>query len=669
MSDSIQTVHIVFKTHLDVGFTDFARTITADYFERYIPSAIQLARRLKQEREHERFVWTTGSWLIYEYLERANAEQRKLLEDAILEGDIVWHGLPFTTHTELMDVPLFRFGLSLSQALDKRFGRKTVSAKMTDVPGHTRGIVPLMAEAGLQFLHLGANQASTPPDVPPVFRWEVGDSDLMVMYQRGGYGDAMSVPGLGEALAFAHTNDNHGPQTFEGVLQAYEEMHKRFPLADLVASTMDAFAEQLWQVKYTLPLITDEMGDTWIQGVGSDPTKINQYRELLRLRNQWLAEKTVQPDDKAFSSFSRSLMMIPEHTWGMDEKVHLKDYTNYDAEHFKAARQEPHFQKFESSWTEQRAYLKDAVDALDGTDLRQEAVQHLNDIKPQRPVTRAYQRVENPGSRFETAHFTVAFDPRTAALVQLTDRTGRKWASPKNPLGLFSYQTFSKADYDSYWQHYIINKRETKIWSLPDNTKIGIEQAAPEGRIWQSTQTELFTRQTKHEQSFLLTLHLDPETSQRYGGPRVVTLEVTFPQARPEVHFNLQWFEKPACRLPEAFWFSFNPRVKQPRNWQMEKLGQWISPLDVIRNGNRKLHAVGEGLRNHDETARLNLQSLDAVLVAPGEPSLLNFNNRQPPLEKGMHFNLYNNVWATNFPMWYEDDVHFRFILSLAAVT
>jgi hypothetical protein len=26
-----------------------------------------------------------------------------------------------------------------------------------------------------------------------------------------------------------------------------------------------------------------------------------------------------------------------------------------------------------------------------------------------------------------------------------------------------------------------------------------------------------------------------------------------------------------------------------------------------------------------------------------------------------MHFNLYNNVWGTNFPMWYEDDARFRF--------
>jgi hypothetical protein len=29
-----------------------------------------------------------------------------------------------------------------------------------------------------------------------------------------------------------------------------------------------------------------------------------------------------------------------------------------------------------------------------------------------------------------------------------------------------------------------------------------------------------------------------------------------------------------------------------------------------------------------------------------------------------MHFNLYNNVWGTNFAMWYDEDSRFRFSLN-----
>jgi hypothetical protein len=95
----------------------------------------------------------------------------------------------------------------------------------------------------------------------------------------------------------------------------------------------------------------------------------------------------------------------------------------------------------------------------------------------------------------------------------------------------------------------------------------------------------------------------------------------------------------------------------------MNKLGSAISPLDVIKNGNRKLHAVESGVMYHDRQSEMQIETFDTALVAPGEPSLLNFNNRQPNLKNGMHFNLLNNVWGTNFPMWFDDDARFRFDL------
>ena len=117
---------------------------------------------------------------------------------------------------------------------------------MTDVPGHTRGIVPLLAEAGIRFLHIGVNQASTPPDVPPVFTWRSPDgAEILVMYHKGSYGDLMTIPGLDEAIAFAHTGDNLGPQPAEGIRAVFAEYRQRFPGVELVASTMDAFAASL----------------------------------------------------------------------------------------------------------------------------------------------------------------------------------------------------------------------------------------------------------------------------------------------------------------------------------------------------------------------------------------------------------------------------------------
>lgn len=151
-----RTIHLVFKTHLDIGFTDHAAKVCAQYHERFIPQAIETGEHFyAEDRENPRFIWTTGAWLIWEHLNTRPSQQVKRLESAIDRGLIRWHALPFTTHSELMSPAVFRAGLSYSAELDRQFGKRTLAAKMTDVPGHTIGIVPLLADAGVAFLHIG----------------------------------------------------------------------------------------------------------------------------------------------------------------------------------------------------------------------------------------------------------------------------------------------------------------------------------------------------------------------------------------------------------------------------------------------------------------------------------------------------------------------------------
>jgi hypothetical protein len=121
--------------------------------------------------------------------------------------------------------------------------------------------------------------------------------------------------------------------------------------------------------------------------------------------------------------------------------------------------------------------------------------------------------------------------------------------------------------------------------------------------------------------------------------------------------------------MPEALWFSFLPCLAEKTDWRIEKLGQEISPVEVVPFGNRHLHASGKYVIWLNQINRLKIISLDAPLVAPGKPSLLDFNNELPQIGDGMHFNLLNNLWGTNFPMWFEEDCRFRFDLSLESTS
>ena len=59
--NNIKYLHVVFKTHLDIGFTDFAYKVKEQYMQDFIPRAIKLSKEIKEKRPDLSFVWTTGS--------------------------------------------------------------------------------------------------------------------------------------------------------------------------------------------------------------------------------------------------------------------------------------------------------------------------------------------------------------------------------------------------------------------------------------------------------------------------------------------------------------------------------------------------------------------------------------------------------------------------------
>ena len=652
----LRKIHLVFKNHVDIGYTDYAGNVVRKYFEEYFPRAVQTARTMRRRGEDELFTWTLGSWLIYEYLETAKKSKREWLTNAIEEGFLTWHAIPFTTHSELMSPELFRFGLSLSKNLDERFGRKTIAGKMTDVPGHTRAIIPLLEEAGIRVLHIGANPGSTPPDVPDAFRWrDENGKEVLVLYQRGEFGGLTRIQDMDEALMFAHAGDNRGPPISDQVREIYFNLKNKYPGVKVVNSTLNQFAHVMLRRRPKLPIVEGEMADTWIHGAATDPTKMRRYRALLRLHDGWVRKGIPRKMMDCFKRFQRNLLLVPEHTCGLDEKTHLTDYVNYSVRQLARARKTEVFRNFEASWEEQRNYLKKAVRALGQSPQGKKAREVLKRSEPKRPGVSGATRL-SPGRIFETEHFKVRFDPESGALTKLQGNEGKDWASSRRTWGRYTYELFSKSDYDRFLGQYIYPDEEL-WWFEEDFSKPGMEKAGPrEKQVLHPEFEALWVRDSEDAKVFIL----DLRSLGKYGMPKQFFTSITFPKKEKKIIFDCQWFSKRANRLPEALWVSFAPRVEDAEAWKMSKLGQLISPFEVLRNGNKKLHAVDQ-IEHHEG---LRITNLDSPLAAPGERSLLDFNNRKPPLQKGWHFNLYNNLWGTNFPMWFDEPARFRFLFE-----
>lgn len=696
--NSYKKVHVIFKTHLDIGFTDLAKNVKEKYFKQFIPQAIFLAKQLKQQDGKAQFVWTTGSWLIDEYLKQASEAEKQAMDEAIHNGSMTWHGLPFTTHTELMDPALLDYGLSLSKKLNAEYGKDIITAKMTDVPGHTIAMVPQLVKYGIQYLHLGVNPSSKVPNVPDIFIWRNRDGSEVIVNYAKNYGNVVEIDGFEEVMVFAHTGDNLGPPSAADIEAEFTMLAEQFPGATIVASTMDAFAEKLIALKDQFPVVQEEIGDTWIQGAATDPLKIAQYRELLRLRDQWLSEGRLNVDSEEYMEFCSQLILIPEHTWGMDEKKFLADYKNYSIQDFHAARRadsvaenaiydnvrylrpfsmsgpsleslassdvKRSYSYFESSWAEQRAYVDQAVHCLT-EDKQQEAAEAFADLVPQQVTLRDGQEL-NAHRIYKLGLFQVEFN-NDGSICSLIDRHGKIWADDQHRIGCFRYETFGQQNYNEWFQTYNVNMREHYHWADADWGKPGMDYAEPHPEHRRFSPNVISIKHVSAElyDYVQVQLVMPEQSTVLNGAPQLLHIDYKFYTNEQKIGVALSWFNKQASRLPEASWFSFGLNVDNPNLWKLDKLGQLLSPLEVVKNGNRNLHAVNTGVYYDGSDGKVQIETLDAPVVSPGERRLLQFDNSFASLDGGMHFNLHNNIWGTNFRMWFEEDMKFRFTIKI----
>ncbi|MCC8023227.1 MAG: DUF5054 domain-containing protein [Clostridiales bacterium] len=628
--ESVKKILILFKTHLDVGFTDTAANVTQTYLDTFLPAAIRTGRAAGAQR----FRWSTGAWLIWYALHHGTPQQQREVDQAVRDGLISWHGLPFTTHSELMNRQLFDYGLSLSGELDRKFARKTIGAKMTDVPGHTKAIIPLLAQRGIEFLHLGVNAASPVPQVPPLFRWQCGTGEAITVMYAQDYGEFAPL-GNGTYLYFAHTHDNLGAQSARQVEKLYRKLYRQYPGAVIQAGDLNDAALALRDVRDSLPVVTSEIGDSWIHGGGTDPGKTARFRAFLR---------TLEDVPEAQSRPAMEhLLMVPEHTWGLDEKSHLRDTKAYSRGAFEKKRTTKRFRNMEASWAEQRAYLDRALEALpDGELRRKTAIQMAQTLRPAAEPAQFGHELRT-GTDYEINGWTARWD-QAGALTGLR-RAGRIWADETHPWCALSYEQFSEQEYKRFFSQYNVHPYP---WAVQDFTKPGMDRG---GRAYRAFRP-ILTGLRREENRVLVQYRFDREASQQCGCPPDWDCIVTF--EKQGVLFDLAWFHKPANRMAEGIWCSFAP---MDTNLRLHKLGTPVDPADVVSKGGRTLHGVEPGV-SYDHCA---IASLDCPLAAPGEPALLNFHDRLPEPDAPVHFNLYNNVWGTNFPMWYEGDARFRF--------
>lgn len=144
------------------------------------------------------------------------------------------------------------------------------------------------------------NVVSQPPNVPNIYQWKdpVSGEMILNLNHRNGYGgwhtfdvnlrgishfkEMVVIPGYSEAMLVAFNDDNQGPYQSGWLSTIFNAAKNFFPGAEVVASSFDEFlvgaAEYVNQNPSSLPILTGEIGDTWVYGCASDPKKVTEMK-------------------------------------------------------------------------------------------------------------------------------------------------------------------------------------------------------------------------------------------------------------------------------------------------------------------------------------------------------------------------------------------------------
>lgn len=375
----LEQIIFVFKTHFDIGYTDLAERIVQKYSTSMINETLKALDESRSMPAAEQFRWTVPGWPMKMILENRSGESKKVIDDAIRDGRFVVHALPFTFETEAGTPEGLARSLRFSSKIARDHGLELPrDAKLTDVPSHSWFLPTLLKNAGVDFLQIGCNAASSSPKVPVLFWWEGPDgSRLMTLYWEAYYGTDI-IPAddwpLKTWIAIIHTNDNVGAPPIGEVVKTLGETRKLAPNAKLTIGRMSDFYDAVMKENPVLPVIKGDMPDTWIHGYMSMPREVKAAGmvkaeavalEILGAQLGLWGSTPNDVTDKISAIYEQSLL-FDEHTFGLAMSHGASGYWCYGDE-FRRLRSAGAFDRIELSWREKGRHVLEAEILGQGT--------------------------------------------------------------------------------------------------------------------------------------------------------------------------------------------------------------------------------------------------------------------------------------------------------------
>ena len=348
------TVYLIPHSHVDIGYTNIQDDVRRLQWS-HIDSAIVLAEKTKDYPSGSKFKWNVEVlWALESYLDSCSSDKKEKVIKAIQDGSIGVDGMYANMLTGLCSPEEWIWLMEAVRRVNEKFNIKIESAMISDIPGWSWSIVPVLANAGIKYLSFGINQGDRIGSV----RRELGDKPfywispssnqkILTWVHEQGYsafhyiGKSGTTGGISEIeptitnyinslaeskypydivpLRYTIGSDN-GP-TDKYLSDNVKKWNEKYLSPKLVIATnSDFFKEFENKYKVKIPEFKGDITPYWEDGAGSsaNETAINRQsadklNEAMYLLSQYSNTK-FQLD--SFYNAWRNVILYDEHTWG-----------------------------------------------------------------------------------------------------------------------------------------------------------------------------------------------------------------------------------------------------------------------------------------------------------------------------------------------------------------
>lgn len=338
-------LYLLHHTHLDIGYTHVQSDVEKRQWD-HMDKALELAKASENYPEGSRFKWLPeGLWAMDSYVK--DPAKKAALIEAVNKG---WAGLDALYGSELTALCRPEELVELTgcaRRLSKELAHPIDTAMITDVPGYTWGLIPVLAQSGVKYFSVGPNRGhrigttlSVWGDKPFYWLSPSGKEKVLCWVAAEGYSWFHGAPLRDEKRIFEYLDrldrssfaydvsylrynvgGDNGPPDPEiaNVVRAWNEKYAYPKL--IIATPHEFFSAFEKRYGTQLPEVRGDFTPYWEDGAASTAreTAVNRdaAERLVRANALWamLRDPKDYPAAQVQDAW-RDIVLYDEHTWG-----------------------------------------------------------------------------------------------------------------------------------------------------------------------------------------------------------------------------------------------------------------------------------------------------------------------------------------------------------------